>query len=398
MRLTITTPAKFPAAFAAAREHARRRELARIASPVPATRTRRFGVPRRRTVALAPLGAWDWLAQRALPRPLQAPHQHAFSVAFDVAASRALGHCDAVNAWCSTALHTIRAAHRRGLPAVLEVASVHIETQAHILGAQFARYGAAADRGVISPRVVARTLREYAEADAVIAISQLTKRTLVERGVPAEKVAVIPYGVDASAYARAPIARARDSRTPRILFVGGVSLRKGIPYLLDAFRMLDRPAELRLVGRRNDALVGRLGGLPPHVTSAGPKTGATLAAEYAAADIFVLPSVEDGWGLVTNEAMAAGLPVVVSDAAGSSELVREGETGFVVPACDAAALARALDTLLADAALRHRMGERARELASARTWSDYVDDRNRLVFGPLLRGAPIGEASYARAA
>jgi len=398
MHLTITTPAKFPAAFAAAREHARRNELARIISPVPAARTRRFGVPRAHTVALAPLGAWDWLAQRALPRPLQAPHQHAFSVAFDLAAARALGRCDAVNAWCSTALHTIRVAHRRGLPAVLEVASIHIEAQAQVLREQFARYGGDADRAVISPRVVARTLREYAEADAIIAISQLTKRTLVDHGVPAAKVAVIPYGVDAAAYAAASAVRDHHRHPPRILFVGGVSLRKGVPYLLEAFRLLGGPAELRLVGRRNDPLIARLGGLPAGATCTGPKTGAALAAEYAAADIFVLPSVEDGWGLVTNEAMAVGLPVVVSDAAGSSELVREGETGFVVPACDAAALARALDVLLADATLRRRMGQRARALASARTWGDYVDDRNRLVFGPLLRGAPIGEASYARAA
>jgi glycosyltransferase involved in cell wall biosynthesis len=309
MKVTITTPARFPAAFAAARYHEGRGELARIVSPVPRARTRQYGVRDDLTLGIAALGAWNYAAQRFAPRAWQPAHQLAFSAAFDHTASGALGECDVVNAWCSTALRTIRAARRRGIRSVLEVASAHIETQVQLLREEFARYGGDIDRAVVTPGVIERTLREYDEADRIIVTSAFARRTLVERRVDASKIAVVPYGIDAPR-PRSTVepARRRGDARPRMLFVGGCSLRKGIPYLLDAFRRIDCPATLRLVGRSNEALFRRVGGLPAGVEAVGVRTGAALAAEYAAADIFVLPSVEDGWGLVTNEAMSAGCP------------------------------------------------------------------------------------------
>jgi glycosyltransferase involved in cell wall biosynthesis len=102
--------------------------------------------------------------------------------------------------------------------------------------------------------------------------------------------------------------------------------------------------------------------------------------------VFVLPSVEDGWGLVTNEAMRAGLPVIVSDHAGSAEIVRDGVNGFVVPARDVDALASRMALLLGDRELHARMGEAARATAASRTWETYGDDRRALVYEPLLSG------------
>lgn len=378
--VSITTPAKFPAAFASARYHESRGELQRIVSPVPSWRSARFGVSRGRTRALAPMGAWNQGFQRWEPRALGQAHQLAFSAAFDEIASRLIGECDAVNAWCSTALRTIRTAHRRGIPAVLEVASAHIEAQAEILRAEHARYGAGIDRAVLTPGVIARTVREYAEADAIIVTSDFVRRTFVERGVAASKVHVVPYGIDPRPL---PRGGARGP-TPRVLFVGGCSLRKGIPYLLDAWRKLAPDAELRLVGRANAALFERAGGLPARAVATGPKTGAALDAEYAAADIFVLSSVEDGWGLVTNEAMSAGLPVIVTDRCGSAEIVRDDVNGYVVPARDSDALADRIATLLRDGARRRRMGAAARATAESRTWRAYGDERHARVYAPLF--------------
>lgn len=394
MKVTITTPAKFPAAFAAARFHESRGELERIVSPVPNARSTRFGVSSEHRHGLAPLGAWNYAAQRFAPPPLRQTHQLAFSAVFDEAASRMLGSCDVVNAWCSTALRTIRAAQRRGIPAVLEVASAHIEAQAELLREEFDCFGHDIDRAVVTPSVVARTVQEYAETDRIIVTSAFVRRTFVARGVPASKIAVVPYGIDP-----APAPQARPVRkVPRALFVGGCSVRKGVPYLVEAFRKLDVAAELRLVGRRNDALFARIGGLPPNVQAAGPKTGIDLAHEYASADVFVLPSVEDGWGLVTNEAMNAGLPVVVTENCGSAEIVEDGVNGFVVPARDADALAARLALLLSDADLRARMGAAARATAEGRTWETYGIDRHRLVYAPLLGLPSAGEEHDASAA
>jgi glycosyltransferase involved in cell wall biosynthesis len=267
-----------------------------------------------------------------------------------------------------------------------------------LLREEFARYGSDIDRAVITPGVVQRTLREYEEADRIIVTSSFVRRTFVERGVHASKVAVVPYGIDPTpAVARVfrlPVAIARP---PRVLFVGGCSLRKGIPYLVEAFRRIDTPATLRLVGRTNEALFRRIGGLPANVEAVGPQTGADLAAEYAAADVFVLPSVEDGYGLVTNEAMAAGLPVVVSENAGSAEVVQDGVSGFVVPARDVDVLSRRLATLLGDAHLRMRMGAAARATAEERSWETYGDERRALVYEPLM-GITKKQAAHVTAA
>ena len=100
----------------------------------------------------------------------------------------------------------------------------------------------------------------------------------------------------------------------------------------------------------------------PPVRLLGHVQPEALAAEYEEADALVLPSIHDPWGLVVNEAMAAGLPVVVSSAAGAADdLVTDGWNGFVVPPFDAAALTRALETLAADPGLRLEMGRHSAE-------------------------------------
>lgn len=388
MSVTITTPGRFPPAFRWARYLQTQGNLERIISPVPQGRTKQYGVDPERTVSRPLLGVWDHGFQRIGPRFLQPAHQRAFSAAFDRMAACSLGPCTVVNAWCSTALRTIQTAHGRGIPVVLESASAHAETQAELIREEMRRWGRDLDRIALSDAVIARAVREYAEADVIIVNSQFALRTFIARGVPAEKVVAVPYAVDETQ----PVERRQHDGRPRILYVGGCSLRKGVPYLLEAWTSLRTRAELRLVGAPNQRLLRRLGA-GPGVVVTGHKTGAALAEEYASADIFVLPSVEDGYGLVTIEAMQAGLPVIVSDHAGSSELVRDGVDGFVVPARDSAALRDRIQQLVDDPRLRRSMGASARERATARTWDDYGRERMNLVFGRLLGLSDFAEVA-----
>ena len=204
-------------------------QLEKIISPVPHQRSQRFGVSRERTAGLTPLGVWDYAFQHWGPRSFQQRHQLAFSAAFDEIAARMIGEGDVVNCWCSTALRTIRAAHRRGVPVVLEVASAHIVAQAELIREEFGRYGGH-DRDIVTPGVVARTIAEYREADVIVVTSSFVRRTFIEQGGPASKIIVVPYGVDP-----APMPQRRPhSGPPRIVFVGGCSLRKGIPHLIEA--------------------------------------------------------------------------------------------------------------------------------------------------------------------
>jgi glycosyltransferase involved in cell wall biosynthesis len=114
----------------------------------------------------------------------------------------------------------------------------------------------------------------------------------------------------------------------------------------------------------------------------------------AVADVLLLPSLEDAFGLVTTEAMASGLPVVVSDLCGSSELVADGGAGIVIPAADSPALELAIRSLLEEPDRRRAMGlEARRRMVAGRSWESY----GRCVLDRIGR-QPSGEAALAVAA
>ncbi len=152
---------------------------------------------------------------------------------------------------------------------------------------------------------------------------------------------------------------------PLVLYVGRLIEEKGIAVLLDAWPRVGAEATLVLIGdgplaARADTVEG--------VRSLGPLPRPALAAAYAASELSVLASIptprfREPWGLVCNESMHQGRPVVASDGVGAvaGGLVLDGETGLVVPSGDAGALAAAIDRLLGDPALRERLGAAARE-------------------------------------
>ena len=162
---------------------------------------------------------------------------------------------------------------------------------------------------------------------------------------------------------------------PRILCVGAVGVRKGAETLIRAVDKLRGAAELHLVGVVEDGFRALLDRLPlEHVVLVGAVPHHALVETYRGADIFCLPSVEEGFGMVVLEAMASGLPVVVSDQVGARDAI-SGEAGIVVPVADVDALAEALRAIVEDPQKRREMGERARQAAvgGANGWEDYVD-------------------------
>jgi glycosyltransferase involved in cell wall biosynthesis len=148
---------------------------------------------------------------------------------------------------------------------------------------------------------------------------------------------------------------------PRLLFVGGDFVRKGGPDLLDAWRAggLHEFASLEIV---TDWPVGE--SLPPGVTITRGVAAHSAAwrACWARADAFVLPTRNDAFGQVYQEAAAAGLPTIGTRTNAVPEIVMEGETGLLVPARDVPSLVAAMRAVVSDPALRHRMGMRARQI------------------------------------
>ena len=149
-----------------------------------------------------------------------------------------------------------------------------------------------------------------------------------------------------------------------LVYCGQFIERKGLRYLLDAFAMVKREYEdvaLALIGygpQRSTLLerTARLGVSDVHIVDHVEVH--EMPAMYALADIFVLPSLEETWGLVANEAMACGLPVILTDRVGSSvDLVRDGQNGYIVPAADPASIADSCLRLLRDPMLLERQSK-----------------------------------------
>jgi glycosyltransferase involved in cell wall biosynthesis len=224
--------------------------------------------------------------------------------------------------------------------------------------------------------------RAFGAAAVVQAWSSWAKRSAVrDYGIPESKVIVRPPGVDLQFFKpRLP----REKTEPcRIVFVGGDFRRKGGHLLLEWFRhQSPSDVELHIATREH---VDAAPGVVVH-RGVGPQS-AELLNLYRSADIFALPSLAECFGLATVEAMAVGLPVVVSDVGGTADIVDHGANGFIVRAGDGADLSRALSALLSDPGRRRTMGSRSRQLAEQR-----FDARtNSLLTLLLLRDLASGD-------
>jgi alpha-maltose-1-phosphate synthase len=207
----------------------------------------------------------------------------------------------------------------------------------------------------------------YGGAAAIAAFSARAARSVVEDyGVAAAKVQVVGPG------ANVPLAqRARSDDGETVLFVGREFARKGGPILLDAFSRLRRvrPAARLLVAGPTRAIP-----TPPGVTHLGAVPVEALPALFARATVFALPTLQEPFGIAYLDAMSCGLPCVATRTEAVPEIVEDGETGLLVPPGDAAALAVALERLLADRDLARRMGERGRARVEERfTWRRAAD-------------------------
>jgi glycosyltransferase involved in cell wall biosynthesis len=212
----------------------------------------------------------------------------------------------------------------------------------------------------------------YEEADYILCPSEWVKRSFVERGFPADKILKNPYGMNLAPKGDM-FQRGRESF--RILFVGQINFRKGLRYLIEAFRQIRHPnKELILVGPITPVTGLEKTTLPLGVTFKGELKGDSLTNAYRMADIFCLPSIEEGLALVMGEALSFGLPVVATSHTGAEDLFTDGREGFIVSPFSAAALTEAIQQLADDHNLRTVMSIAAIQRAeSLGGWDQSVD-------------------------
>lgn len=366
--------------FELARELARRNLLERIYSTFPWARLGREGLPREKVETFPWLHVAEYYAHRSpVPLPwLTDELGYRNALAFDSwtgkqlhTLARASGKIDALIGISGSSLSTGAAVQRAGGIFICDRGSTHQRFQEQIVSEEYRLWGV--DRAPSDPRDTAREEAIYAQADAITVPSRSALRSFTAMGVPAEKLTVIPYGVRLADF---QVTSHPSSDEFCVLFAGAVGLRKGIPYLLRAFAALQHPRKrLRLVGAVQADLRDVLARLPTqNVEFLGTLPQPELARLMSQSHVLVLPSVEDGFGLVMAEAMACGCPVICSENTGGEDLFTDGLEGFIVPIRDPAAIAGRLQQLADGPQLQQTM--RAAALARVQQlggWADYGD-------------------------
>ncbi len=199
---------------------------------------------------------------------------------------------------------------------------------------------------------------EWNAADLLGVNSEWSKEALVRQGVPVEKIFVVPLAIDLNKFAPGPERSVCGAGPLKVLWMGSVILRKGIQYLVEAARLLSN-TEIQFLVAGEVGIAGPVvESFPGNLKMLGRVTRDRVNALYSEADVFVLPTISDGFAVTQLEAMAQGLPVVTTPNCG--RVVTNGINGLVVPARDGQALADALARLDRDRNLLREMSRQAR--------------------------------------
>lgn len=373
MKIVISTAGRWQL-FALARELEKRGHLERIYSGFIWSVLARESVPRAK-VTTFPWFRTPYMALGrlpfALPRRFARWLESMSCVAQDAYVARHLPECDTFIGYDGAGLYTGKEAQRRGYVYITDTGTSHVSFQRNLLREEFGSYGL--EYPVENEAIYRRQLEEYTQADAITVPSTFAKDSFICEGFPANRIHVTPYGVRTGHFS--PVSEPPGDLF-RIVFVGRLSIRKGARYLFEAFRDFSHPRkELAIAGTISDEvrpLIASLGEL--NVKFLGHVPNMALNQLYSSSHAFVLPSVEDGFGMVMAEAMACGCPVIASMNTGAADLFTRGKEGFIVPVRDSRAIRDCLSRLADDPDLRTRMSaaavERVRSLGG---WDAYGD-------------------------
>ncbi len=324
------------------------------------------GIPAAR---LKSLGAVELLA-RGLSWAVGAGKYDALFVLHDFAVSRCTwpSGADTVYAYEDGALLTFRRAAQRDMMRVWDLPLPHWRTLEAMWLEETKRWpGAMGSRPPLEPPWKKhRKDAELALADVVSVASSFTRSSLEAYGAR-KPILVTPYGFPVDRFG--PKKGIPDGPFT-VLSVGTHDLRKGTPYLLEAWKRAGiAGARLRLIGpiKLTPAFLSLYAGLfeaVPHVPRA------QLPSEYQSADLLAFPTLGDGFGLVIQEAMCCGTPVITTRRGGGPECITDGQDGWLVPERDVNALVDVLRAASRERDSVHRMGIAARARAERWTWKE----------------------------
>jgi glycosyltransferase involved in cell wall biosynthesis len=335
-----------------------------------------FGISR---AAVTSFVAHRWLqrlAYRFLKQPLPRWAESAVHESFGRWASRRLTEKppEVLRVFSGVAEESLRNPRLSSTLKILTRGSSHIRVQRQLLLEESARAGVRMD--VPSDYMLAREEREYSVADAVVVLSSFAKDSFIQSGFNPSRLLCIPNAVNLDWYgASAAVLEARKERllsgaALRVLTVGSFSYRKGI---LD-IEKISGQCEFRFVGdvpAEGYAVKQRLAGKMEFVDRVPAKE---LAAQYAWADVFLFPTIEDGFPAVLSQALAAGLPVITTPNGSGPDVVREGTNGWCVAARDVPAMTARLEWLHTHRAEAWDCAKAAAASCTTRSWHTVAEE------------------------
>lgn len=279
---------------------------------------------------------------------------------------------DLLFGWSSFSLELMEAKFHNHYVLVRD--STHIAYQTELLSEEYKK------RGLDFPRrqfCIDRELEEYELADKILVCSEFAKRSFIGRGFPASRLAVLTLGVDLSSF------HPRQNLAPtgplKAVYFGGLTLRKGIPYLLEAIRGFKKEeVQFTLVGAMTPELKRTLKG-NEQVEWIPAMPQSRLAHFIREKDLFLFPTLEDGFGFTLPQAMASGLFPITTQHCGAADIIEHKRDGLVVPPADPRALKDAIQY-----ALDHRkdlvsLKQAAIQKGRQYDWSRYEETLNKWV-------------------
>lgn len=327
----------------------------------------RFGIPRKKvkSILIKELAErfFRKFLKREFPKPISANlYDWLASFRFDFSS-------DVYIIWSSYALHSIRKIRKKnpGAIIILERGSAHIAVQNNLLIQSGIKYP-------IYPSIIRKEIEEYNLADFISLPGQFAKRTFIEQGINPKKIVINPYGVDLEGFPLGPAIK--DKTVFTVGYVGSMSTQKNVMGLINACRYLvQQGIALRLLligGIDHGTFNPKKLESEPWIDYLGPKPQSELPSYYHKMDIFVLNSIQDGFGMVILQALSCGVPVIGTENTGAPDVIKENWNGFIIPIWDDQKLTEKISYLIQYPEKLTEMKIHARKsVLSGFSWTDY---------------------------
>ena len=385
MKITIVVGGRWHA-FDLARELQNAGHLYRLITNYPYWFARRWGIPKQKVVSL-PLTFWIVKAIYKIGgEALMMRCQWIVHRWFANRAVKYLEGSELIHGWSQWSEPSLQWAHRNAIPTVLERSSAHILEQSKLLRAEYGRLGL--NWTETHPRIESMELREYELCTSVAIPSLFVERSFQSRNFSREKLFRNSLGVNLDQFSSPKEAPGPPTQSDfRIIYAGSLSVRKGIPDLLEGFAEAKLSnATLTLVGGPTPELEPILRKQPDNVKQIGHRPQHELNYHYGRSHCFVMASVEEGMAMVQMQAMACGLPLICTTNTGGEDLlllggsdgkkcshgIQQFPAGFLIPIHSPRAIAYCLRRLVNEAELWESMRQAALETANQKLdWAAY---------------------------